>query len=211
MHSEPIKACVFYMSPVGENPQFHDLECVFSVLLEKEEANTQSRVRFLVCTGAAPVAGRVSYNYQLLLIWHFGSFLPLCTEPSLLTTGYLWRESEAAWSWFFTFSIFTPFVSRRHHLSSPVICLDHKFWSRRVGTFWLSFCSGQRKGPFSFTACCKQPQKIRVPFSWHSESYRPDLPSLEMSAAVLRLRHRHTVPEVFLLLDIRHLGPITTG
>lgn len=68
MHSEPIKACIFCMSPVRKNSQFYYLECVFTFLLEKEKANTQTRVRFLVGTGATEVAFLDSCNYQLLLV-----------------------------------------------------------------------------------------------------------------------------------------------
>lgn len=68
MHSEPIKACIFCMSPVRKNSQFYYLECVFTFLLEKEKANTKIRVRFLVGTGATEVAFLDSCNYQLLLV-----------------------------------------------------------------------------------------------------------------------------------------------
>lgn len=47
MHSEPIKTRIFSMSPIRENSQFHYLEYIVTVLLEKEKANTQNRVRFL--------------------------------------------------------------------------------------------------------------------------------------------------------------------
>lgn len=50
MHSESIKTGIFCMSPIRKNSQFHYLEYVFTFLLEKERANTQTRIRELSTT-----------------------------------------------------------------------------------------------------------------------------------------------------------------
>lgn len=83
------------------------------------------------------------------------------------------------------------------------------FSNFEVDTFYLRFYGTQmRTRPFPFTAHCTQVWKIKVTFSWHFKSYNPDLPSLETSAVVLHLDHRHTLLEACLLLDIHHPDPV---
>lgn len=65
VHSEPIQACVFWVSPVRNDSQLHYLERIFNLLLEKEKGNTPTRVSLLVQSGAAELAFLDPCTYQL--------------------------------------------------------------------------------------------------------------------------------------------------